>query len=56
MYFTQGGVYYASPKGIVTKYGENITPNGIILSRDETILYVTNGPTLVAFDVRRTAR
>ena len=52
VYFTQGGVYYASPKGIVTKYGENITPNGIILSRDETILYVTNGPTLVAFDVR----
>jgi gluconolactonase len=52
VYFTQGGVYYASPKGIVTKYGENITPNGIILSRDETVLYVTNGPTLAAFDVQ----
>ena len=52
VYFTQGGVYYASPKGIVTKYGENITPNGIILSGDETVLYVTNGPTLAAFDVQ----
>jgi gluconolactonase len=51
VYFTQGGVYYANPKGVVTKYGQNITPNGIILSRDEKILYVTNGPTLAAFDV-----
>jgi len=53
VYFTQGGVYYANPKGVVTRYGENITPNGIILSRDEKTLYVTNGPTLAAFDVRR---
>jgi len=51
VYFTQGGVYYANPKGVVTKYGQNITPNGIILSRNEKILYVTNGPTLAAFDV-----
>jgi gluconolactonase len=52
VYFTMGGVYYASPAGVVTKYGENITPNGIILSADEKTLYVTNGPTLAAFDVR----
>jgi len=52
VYFTMGGVYYASPKGVVTKYGENITPNGIILSADEKALYVTNGPTLAAFDVQ----
>jgi gluconolactonase len=52
VYFTMGGVYYASPQGMVTKYGENITPNGIILSADEKTLYVTNGPTLAAFDVR----
>src|SRR2546425_10684787 len=52
VYFTQGGVYYANPKGVVTKYGQNITPNGIILSRDEKILYVTNGPALAAFDVQ----
>jgi len=52
VYFTQGGVYYANPQGVVTKYGQNITPNGIILSRDEKLLYVTNGPTLSAFDVQ----
>jgi gluconolactonase len=52
VYFTQGGVYYANPQGVVTKYGQNITPNGIILSRDERVLYVTNGPTLAAFDVQ----
>ena len=52
VYFTMGGVYYADPKGVVTRYGENITPNGIILSADEKILYVTNGPTLAAFDVQ----
>jgi sugar lactone lactonase YvrE len=52
VYFTMGGVYYASPKGVVTKYGENVAPNGIILSADEKILYATNGPTLAAFDVQ----
>jgi hypothetical protein len=26
---TMGGVYFAAPKGVVTKYGENLTPNGI---------------------------
>jgi gluconolactonase len=52
VYFTMGGVYYASPNGTVTKYGENIGPNGIILSADEKVLYVTNGPTLAAFDVQ----
>ena len=52
VYFTQGGVYYASPEGVVTRHGANIAPNGIILSADEKILYVTNGPTLAAFDVQ----
>jgi gluconolactonase len=52
VYFTMGGVYYADPKGAVTKYGESLTPNGIILSADEKTLYVTNGPALAAFDVR----
>ena len=51
-YFTMGGVFYASPRGVVTRYGENITPNGIILSANEKTLYVTNGPTLAAFDVQ----
>ena len=52
VYFTQGGVYYANPRGVVSKYGSNITPNGIILSRDEKTLYVANGPVLDAFDVQ----
>jgi gluconolactonase len=52
VYFTMGGVYYADPKGVVTKYGENLGPNGIILSSNEKTLYVTNGPTLAAFDVQ----
>jgi gluconolactonase len=52
VYFTQVGVFYATPAGVVTRYGQNITPNGIILSADEKTLYVTNGPTLAAFDVQ----
>ena len=52
VYFTMGGVYYADPKGAVTKFGENVTPNGIVLSADEKTLYVTNGPALAAFDVQ----
>lgn len=52
VYFTMGGVYYANAQGVVMKYGENITPNGIVLSADEKTLYVTNGPTLAAFDVQ----
>ena len=52
VYFTQGGVYYANPQGLVRKYGQDVTPNGIILSADEKVLYVTNGPALAAFDVQ----
>ena len=52
VYFTMGGVYYANAKGLVIKYGGNLAPNGIILSADEKTLYVTNGPTLAAFDVQ----
>jgi gluconolactonase len=52
-YFTMGGLFYASPAGVVTKYGEDLRTNGIILSPDEKKLYVTNGNTIVAFDVQR---
>jgi gluconolactonase len=52
VYFTFGGLYYANPQGVVTKYGENLNTNGIILSRDEKTLFVTNGPRLMAFDVQ----
>ena len=51
VYFTMGGVYYADPKGVVTKYG-NTTPNGIVLSADEKTLYATNGPAIAAFEVQ----
>jgi gluconolactonase len=52
VYFTMGGLFYADPKGVVTKYGENLQTNGIILSPDEKTLYVTNGDTVAAFDVQ----
>ena len=53
VYFTMGGIFYADPKGKITRYGENLRTNGIILSADEEHLYVTNGPTLAAFDVQK---
>jgi gluconolactonase len=47
------GVYYANPQGVVTQYGQGVQgANGIILSPDEKILYVTNGPVVMAFDVK----
>ncbi|HXR94223.1 MAG TPA: SMP-30/gluconolactonase/LRE family protein [Steroidobacteraceae bacterium] len=52
VYFTMGGLYYADPHGVVTRYGENLRTNGVVLSPDEKTLYVTNGPALVAFDVQ----
>ena len=52
VYFTMGGLFHADPKGVVTRYGENLFTNGVILSPDEKTLYVTNGTTLAAFDVK----
>ena len=52
VYFTMGGLYYADPHGLIRKYGVDLRTNGIILSRDEKTLYVTNGSSLVAFDVQ----
>ena len=46
------GVFYADPKGVLTKYGDAPAANGIILSPDEKTLYVTNGAVVVAFDVQ----
>jgi gluconolactonase len=51
-YFTMGGLFYADAKGTVTRYGENLRTNGVLLSRDEKTLFVTNGPSVVAFDVQ----
>ena len=52
VYFTAGGAFYASPRGVVSSVGENLRANGIMLSPDETILYVTNGAGIAAFDVQ----
>jgi gluconolactonase len=52
VYFTSGGAFRLDPAGHVTSLGENIRANGIILSRDERVLYVTNGNRVIAFDVQ----
>jgi gluconolactonase len=52
VYFTMGGLFHADAKGVVTRYGENLTTNGVILSPDEKTLYVTNAGTVAAFDVQ----
>ena len=52
VYFTDGGVFYADAKGVITQYGTNLVTNGIILSPDEKTLYVTNRDTVAAFDVQ----
>jgi gluconolactonase len=52
VYFTSALVYYISPSGQVSTIGENLRPNGIMLSPDEKTLYITNGPTVAAFDVQ----
>ena len=51
-YFTMGGLFYASPNGVVTRYGEGLNTNGVVLSADEKTLYVTNGGAVAAFDVQ----
>ena len=52
VYFTSGGAFRLDPSGHVTSLGGNIRANGIILSRDERVLYVTNGNVVIAFDVQ----
>ena len=52
VYFTMNGLGYASPKGVVTRYGQDLRTNGIVLSRDEKTVYVTNQGTLAALDVQ----
>lgn len=51
-YFTSGGAYYAKPSGQVISLGGDIRANGIMLSRDEKVVYVTNGGVILAFDVQ----
>jgi gluconolactonase len=52
VYFNGAALFYLNPAGQVGSVGENIRTNGITLSRDEKTLYVTNGGTIVAFDVQ----
>ncbi len=52
VYFTVGGAYYVNAQGRVTSLGDNIRANGIMLNPDETVVYVTNGGTVLAFDVQ----
>jgi len=51
VYFTVGGAYYVGPNGGVKSLGDDLRTNGVMLSRDEKIVYVTNGNTIVAFDI-----
>ena len=51
-YFTSGCVFYANSNGKVTVAAENVRTNGIVFSPDDKVLYVTNGGTIVAFDVK----
>jgi gluconolactonase len=53
VYFTMGGVFYADARGKVTRYGQNLNTNGIVLSADEKHLFVTNGLTVAEFDVQK---
>ena len=52
VFFTVGGAYYVNAAGKVTSLGDNIRANGIMLSPDETIVYVTNGAVILAFDIQ----
>jgi gluconolactonase len=51
VYFTVGGAYYVGTGGTVRSFGDNIRANGIMLSRDEKTVYVTNGNVILAFDI-----
>lgn len=52
VYFNGNDTYYLNASGKVIRIGESIRTNGIMLSRDEKTLYVTNGAVIVAFDVQ----
>jgi gluconolactonase len=51
VFFTVGGAYYVNAAGRVSSLGDNIRANGIMLSPDERVVYVTNGGVVLAFDV-----
>ena len=52
VYFTSNEAYAVSPAARVSRIGADLRTNGIMLSPDEKILYVTNGAAIVVFDVQ----
>jgi len=50
-YFTSGCLFYASANGVASVAAEDLRTNGIAFSPDDKTLYVTNGASVVAFDV-----
>lgn len=52
VYFAATGAFYIPPGGAAMSIGQGLRANGVMLSPDEKTLYVTNGPVVVAFDVR----
>ena len=53
VYFNGGGTFHLDSIGRVSSIGENIRTNGIMLSRDEKTLYVTNGGVRLAIDYQQ---
>ena len=53
-YFSDdSGTYFVNPAGTVSLVADkSVRTNGMMLSRDEKTLYLTNGKTIVAFDVQ----
>ena len=53
-FFTSGGAYHVTAEGVVTtvaRAGDDLRTNGIMLSPDGRVLYVTNDSEVLAFDV-----
>ena len=51
-YFTVGGAYHVTAQGVVSVVADqDIRSNGILLSADGKLLWVTNGDRILAFDV-----
>jgi gluconolactonase len=51
VYFTSGGLFHLPPGGAVASVGDGLRTNGVTISPDDKILYVTNGAAVVAFDL-----
>jgi len=53
-YFSDdAGTYFVNPAGKVSLVaGKDVRTNGMALSRDEKMLYLTNGRTIVTFDIQ----